>query len=165
MEFNNIVKKQFENAGWELGRSVINVYNNLEYFNDLPNFLQQFLGEYGDLKVLDAKLYKAEVTNELHIKPNRLGIASREEEGFKYITSILGIELYEFAYFYPDHYYIACDSEGKVYMLGDYVFHIANTLKEGIEILIEDDWSHGYLELNEETGNWLPSDSYSGWNN
>uniref|UniRef100_UPI0030C88A0B hypothetical protein n=1 Tax=Yeosuana marina TaxID=1565536 RepID=UPI0030C88A0B len=68
---------------------------------------------------------------------------------------------YVFGYFYPDGYELACDIDGNVYMLGDYIFLIANNIKEGIEKLLKHDWSDGYLQLNLESGLWEESENYN----
>lgn len=48
---------------------------------------------------------------------------------------------------------VACDDEGKIYMLGDYTFLRSETFNEGIERLLIDDWS-GTLEFHEEKKSW-----------
>ena len=158
MEFTNKVQKQFKEAGWKSGRNVISEYDP-NFTNAIPDFLKEFLREYGNLEIEESKTQETKVINKLFISPKRIGVSSSEVDGFKYVTEIILKELYEFAYFYPDNYYIACDEDGKVYMLGDYVFLRSDNFKEGIEKIVMDDWS-GSLELDEETGEWKEEYDY-----
>ena len=40
-------------------------------------------------------------------------------------------------------------------MLGDYIFRISENFVQGIEILITHDWSYGFYQLDEGTGEWM----------
>ncbi len=155
IKFTEKVQEQFKKAGWKENRNVKEKYENagILKFQDFPKFLKDFLYEYGDLTVLDAKSYKSEVVNKLKIGVEYAGY--EEEEDYEEDITIFGKMLFPFAFFDPDCYMIACDSEGKIYMLGDYTFKIADNFKRGLEILITDDWSNGYYQLDEDTGEWI----------
>lgn len=164
MQFIDKVKNKFIEKGWHEGRDVSSEYTNeSEIFNQFPDFLKDFLKEYGALTIDDKgiKVFESKVVNLLHLETDMLEVSSQEEEGYKYVTEILGKELYVFGCFYPDGYELACDIDGNVYMLGDYIFLIANNIKEGIEKLLKHDWSDGYLQLNEESGLWEESENYN----
>ena len=163
MNFTDRVQEQFAEAGWIERRNILEKYDK-DFIKKAPKFLKEFLKEFGDLDVSDAKSYKSNVTNRLEIKNRHVLLISEDKNELDYLFPIIGKEIYLFAFFHPDGYYIGCDSDGKIYMIGDYTFHIANSSEEGIEILIKDDWSKGYLQLDEDTGVWSPSESYSGWN-
>ncbi|WP_452219953.1 SUKH-3 domain-containing protein [Lacinutrix salivirga] len=163
MNFTDKVQQQFEKSGWKSERNVLDEYNT-DFINKAPEFLVEFLKEYGGLEVADAKDYKSDVINKLQLNYRHTLLISEDKDELDYLLPLINKEVYLFAYFDPDGYYIGVDEEGKVYMIGDYVFHIANSLEEGIEILIKDDWSKGYIQLNENDGTWNPSEHYSGWN-
>jgi hypothetical protein len=153
MKFIEKVQEQFKKAGWKEGRNVSEKYKNGLRMTEFPLFVRNFLKEYGDLTILDCKPQKSEVINKLRIDIDYGGF--EEEEDYQYYLNKLGKPVYPFALIEPDGYRIACDADGKVYMLGDYTFLIANSLKEGIEILVQDDWSKGYQQLDEKTGKWI----------
>ncbi|WP_452598018.1 SUKH-3 domain-containing protein [Pontimicrobium sp. MEBiC01747] len=163
MNFTNIVQQQFRKAGWIEGRNKLNAYNS-SLLEKVPEFLKEFLKEYGELEVLDAKGYKSDVINKLQIFEKELIILSEDKDELDYLFPVINKEIYMFAFLMPDVYRIGCDNQGKIYMLGDYVFHISNSLREGIELLIKVDWSKGYLQLDLDSGVLKPSDNYSGWN-
>ncbi len=155
IKFTEKVQEQFRKAGWKENRNVQKKYEDAEIlrFEDYPDFLKKFLYEYGDLIVLDAKSYKSEVVNKLKIGVEYAGY--EDEEDYNDDIDIIGKMLFPFAFYDPDCYMIACDSDGKVYMLGDYIFRISDNFKEGIEILVTDDTSKDYYQLDEDTGEWI----------
>lgn len=153
MKFQEKVQKQFKKAGWHDGRDVSSRYENANIlrYSDFPPFLKDFLKEYGDLQVEDCKPFQSNVTNIL-----KLGIPYAgydEDQYYDEDFTLHGKFLYPFGYFYPDCYMVACDDEGKIYMLGDYTFLRSETFNEGIERLLIDDWS-GTLEFHEEKKSW-----------
>lgn len=155
IKFTDRVQEQFKKAGWEENRNVKNQYENANIlkFKDFPKFLKDFLYEYGNLTVLDAKSYESEVTNKLKMGIEYAGY--EEEQDYQDDISMFGKMLFPFAFWDPDCYMIACDSDGNVYMLGDYTFKIADSFKRGLEILITDDWSNGFYQFDEDTGEWI----------
>jgi hypothetical protein len=155
MKFTEKVQKQFELAGWKKNRNIKEKYikANILRFDDFPQFLKEFLFEYGDLKVLDINPNQSKVVNKLNISVEYVGYEDLED--YDSDISMLGKILFPFASYYPDCPMIACDEDGKVYMLGDYIYRISDTFKEGIEILITYDWSKGFYQLDEDTGKWI----------
>lgn len=158
MNFTNKVQQQFTKAGWTEERNVLKIYDK-DFINKVPKFLKEFLKEYGNLEVEDIKSYKSDVVNILQIDSRHILLISEDKDELDYLFPIIGKEVYLFAYFDPDGYYIGCDQEGRVYMIGDYVFLRSESFKEGLENIITDDWSNS-LELNIDTGEWISKYSY-----
>lgn len=152
MEFTNKVQQSFREAGWFPGRNVSCKYKDVNKINEFPKSLKDFLFEYGNLIALDAKRYESEVINKLLIT---LDYAEFEDEkDYQYYYELFGKTIYPFAKFDEDGYRIACDNEGKVYMIGDYYFIIGNNLQEGVENLIMDNWED-VLEFDEAEKKWI----------
>nr|WP_294939064.1 SUKH-3 domain-containing protein [uncultured Flavobacterium sp.] len=159
MKFSEKVQQQFKKAGWNPNRNVSDVYENQEIFkfHDFPKFLKDFLFEFGDLTVEDINSNDSEVTNRISITPDYASFEFEDnvDEDYVYYKSVIGKDVFPFAFTYPDGYRIASDSDGKVYMFGDHIFKISDNLKEGIEILITDDWSKGYSQLDLDSKAWV----------
>lgn len=155
MKFIDKVQEQFKKAGWEESRNVSEKYRNagILRFESFPIFLKEFLFEYGDLIVEEINPSKSKVINKLKLGTEYAGY--EEEEDYKSDIEIYGKKMFPFGFYDPDCYMIACDSDGKVYMLGDYTFRISDNFREGIEILITDDTSKDYFQFEEETGKWV----------
>ncbi|NBL66089.1 hypothetical protein GV828_12860 [Flavobacterium sp. NST-5] len=155
IKFIEKVQNQFRKAGWNENRNIKEKYenSNILKFKEFPQFLKEFLYEYGDLTVSDAKSYQSEVVNKLKIGVEYAGYEDLED--YDDDISIIGKMLFPFAFYDPDCYMIACDEDGKVYMLGDYTFRISDNFIEGIEILVTDDISKDYYQLDEDTGEWV----------
>lgn len=155
MKFTEKVQKQFELAGWKKNRNVKEKYENAKIlkFDEFPQFLKDFLYEYGDLTIDVLKPFESKVNTKLHIGVEYTGYEDLED--YDDDISMIGKMLFPFTSYYPDCPMIACDENGKVYMLGDYIFRISDTFKEGIEILITYDWSNGFYQLDEDTGEWI----------
>lgn len=147
MEFKESVQEQFRKAGWFPGRNVRNELAKSEGFYTLPEHAKEFLSSYGNLLVEDCKSYESEVTNTLETD-------SKFVKGIIWKDAPFADELYFVGYFYPDHYMIYSDASGAIYMTGDYYFKINDNFINGIENLIEDDWSN-FLEWNPETKQWV----------
>lgn len=151
MNFSNKIQDQFQKAGWSEGRDVSEIYE-IEQFQEYPESLKEFLYEYGNLTILDCKPYKSNVRNQLEILPEVSFLLTKDDDSFDYIYDLLRKDIYIYAYFRNDNYYIGSDIDGNVYMINDYCFLISDSLKGGIEKLLLDDWGKGYKQLNEETG-------------
>jgi hypothetical protein len=159
MKFGEKIQKQFKKAGWFEERNIAATYENANIlrYTDFPQFLKDFLKEYGNLEIEDCKNYQSNVTNVL-----KLGVAYAgydKDEYYEQDFAVYGKILYPFGYFYPDGYMIACDETGNIYMLGDYTFLRSNNFKKGIEKLLFDDWS-GSLEYDEENNVWKSNENF-----
>lgn len=155
MKFTEKVQKQFQLAGWKKNRNIKEKYVNAKIlrFDEFPQFLKEFLYEYGDLTVIVVKSYESKVLSNIKLGVEYAGYEDLED--YDEDINIIGKMLYPFAFNDTDCYMIACDEDGKVYMLGDYIFRISDTFNEGIEILITDDTSKDYYQLDEGTGEWI----------
>jgi len=152
MEFEKDILKQLQKAGWYSGRNVSEIYDD-DKIKNYPISVKKFLWEFGNLSIEDTKRYESEVTNILFINP--LYSYFEDDDDWEHVENFINSKLYPIGTINPDGYIIALDDSENVYMLGDYVFRIATNLKEGIEILLRDDWSNGFYELNEKTGDWV----------
>ena len=155
MKFTEKVQKQFELAGWKKNRNIEEKYNNANIlrFDEFPQFLKDFLYEYGDLTVDVVKSVGSKVNSKI-----KLGVEYAGYEELEYYDDDIKIMremLFPFAFHNTDTPMIACDKKGKIYMLGDYTYRISDTFHEGIEILVTDDWSKGFYQLDEDTGEWI----------
>lgn len=161
MNFTEKVQEQFIKAGWSKSSNQLNKYTDVYRFEEFPKFLKDFLNEYGNLTVSDCKNYESEVINKLIITPDYafFEFENDKDEDYDSYKNKIGKQIFPFAFFYPDSYRIVSDSDGKIYMLGDYIFLIADNLKEGIEILLNDDWSKGYYQLDDKSGQWVKNKS------
>lgn len=157
MKFTKKVQEEFKKAGWDESNNNLDKYKDVYNFNSFPDFLKKFLKKYGGLIVSDSKTFNSEVTNKLYLTADYAFFEYEEDENEDYLfyKKLIGKDIYPFGFIYPDGYRIACDSDEKVYMLGDYIFKIADSLKEGIEILITDNWNKGFYQLDEQSGSWI----------
>ena len=148
MQFKEEIQKRFENAGWYLGRDVSNLVNKLKDINDCPEFIINFLKEYGNLEV---------ITNTKHVKstlnfkiPFNGWVKNMVVKDLYFINS----NAFPLGYYEMDHAVLYTDSEGKIYMGGDFPTLISNDFKTGIEKVIMEDYSDT-LEWNPETKQWV----------
>lgn len=156
MKFILKVQEQFVKSGWTESNNSLESYKNSYKFNSFPDFLKNFLKKYGNIIIKDLNENASEVVNKLYITPDYAFFEYEQDpdEDYNFFKNLIGKDIYPFAFIYPDGYRIACDSEENVYMLGDYIFKISDNLKEGIEILITDNWSGGFYELDVKTKQW-----------
>ena len=152
MQFTDKIQQKFKEAGWRSHRDVSSKYNTTKKIDEFPQFLKDFLFEYGELTVSEVKKYESDITNKLIINPN---LAEYKDDSlYAFYKTLFGKDIYPFANFEPDGYRIGCDADGKVYMLGDYYFIIGDTFQKGIENLITDNWNESF-EFDEETKEWI----------
>ncbi|GGB80283.1 hypothetical protein GCM10007424_20490 [Flavobacterium suaedae] len=148
MQFKTEVQKQFEKAGWFESRNTENkLIQKISNYIDLPNHLKDFLKSYCDLIIEDCKPSKSEVINTLDTTIKFIKNNSEKNLPFSDV-------LYKVGYYYPDHYFVYTDSNGAVFLAGDRYFKISDTFTEGIEKIIEDNWTN-YFEWNPETNQWV----------
>lgn len=122
----------------------------------------EFLKEYGGLKIKAIndnqsdfpEEYRSSNINEFIIEPSQARYDNSDEDGdFFYYSRLLNKDLYCLGYFIHDGYYIGCDDEGKTYMLGDYCFLRGESLEEGIENLLTDNWDTS-KQFDEDRKTW-----------
>ncbi|WP_170234786.1 SUKH-3 domain-containing protein [Chryseobacterium hagamense] len=148
MKFQENIQEQFIKAGWYENRDVSSLYenSNILRYENFPSLLKEFLSEYGNLEVEYCKSRQSQVRNLLQISLDYAGF--EDDEDYDENFDISGILFYPFAYFFPDCYMVACDKNGKVYLLGEEIFLISKDLKSGIQNLLLDDYSQGYLAFD-----------------
>jgi len=144
MNFKEEIQNQFLKAGWFSGR---NIETQLTGINEFPQEIKEFLYEYGDLKIKDTKSNESNVTNILDL--DKVNFRSNSI----YQSSVINKKLYTVGYLKPDHYMVYMDDESKVYLVGDYYFLMGNTLKEGIENILDDNWDES-LEWDPNNKTW-----------
>lgn len=155
MKFTEKVQRQFELAGWKKNRNVKEKYENAKIlkFDEFPQFLKNFLYEYGDLTIDVLKPFDSKVKSKINLGVEYAGYDDMGD--YEDDIKTIGGMLFPFAFHNTDTPMIACDKDGKIYMLGDYTYRISDTFQEGIETLITYNWSNGFYQLDEDTGEWV----------
>lgn len=152
MEFSNKAKELLRKAGWKEGRKIAVSDLKLPY-SDYPDKVITFLQEFGNLEGDCEKQEYTPVINEFSLFPNvpqKILIGDNE---YPYYQSIIGRKLYPLGLYLPDGYYICCDADGRVYMIGEYCYYWGNSLYEGIERILLNNWRNS-LQLDEKTSKW-----------
>lgn len=137
MKFKKEVQELFKKAGWYEGRNVKEVFDKVSRFNEYPELLKEFLYEYGDLKVeTDTEFAKGI----LDFTVVSSGFYEIEEslDNPRYYGNIITFPL---ADYHLDSASLECDSEGRVYMVGDFPTLMSEDFKTGIEKAIMEDYS------------------------
>jgi hypothetical protein len=149
MAFTKEMKSHLENSGWFSGR-VNNEYNDFMDKYDYPDFIKEFIKEYGGLKVEELLSIEKDsnVVNRISLNPldsDGMGSDSVSQDW----ANDLGRKLYVIGLYSPENYDIAVDEMGAVYFLGEYCWCLGKDLFEGLESIIRiDQWSS--LELDPE---------------
>lgn len=138
MEFRKEVQEILKKAGWYSGRDVRDKFNDIYHFEEFPEFLKEFLYEYGDL-VIETQTEFAKGT--LDLKAITSGFFSLDDLNTK---AFYGKDLitYPIGYYSLDNTVLECDLEGRVYMDGDFPTLMSEDFKEGIEKVIMEDYSN-----------------------
>ncbi|THV56520.1 SUKH-3 domain-containing protein [Chryseobacterium candidae] len=153
MKFKKEVQKYFENSGWFEGRNVKSKFDKIKGFENFPQFLKDFLYEYGDLEVKTHKYNKDDVIGIMDFKAINKGIYDIEK-CLKRPIKFGDIITFPIAYYDLENASLLCDAEGRVYIVGDYECLVSNDFKTGIEKVIMEDYSDT-LEWNPETKQWV----------
>lgn len=153
MNFSEKAKQLLRKAGWFEGRNISIEELKLPY-NDYPKNIIEFLIEYGNLKGECETQDYTEVVNKFFLFPET-NIEELEGDNYiPYYSSILKKKLYPFgATDSGNGYEICCDTEGKVYKIGEYCFCVGKNLYEGIENILLMNTLQS-LQLDEDTGKW-----------
>lgn len=149
MEFKLEVQKKFENAGWYSGRNISNLVNKIKGIDNCPDFIVDFLKEYGDLDVVTETKY---VKSTLNFKTLFNGWF--ENFMLEEIYFVNDSKVFSLAYYEMDHAVLYVDLFGKVYLGGDNPILVSNDFKTGIEKVIMEDYTDT-LEWNPETKQWV----------
>jgi hypothetical protein len=151
MKFNEEASKLIEKAGWKIGR---NVKANLKLpYADYPSNVVSFLAEFGNLTIECQKQSYTEVVDELELNPEMIENLLTGDNHYPYYASLLKKKLFPIGFYMPINYFVACDAQERVYMIGDYCYYKGKNLYEGIEnILLMNTLKS--LQLDEDTGKW-----------
>jgi hypothetical protein len=139
MEFSSKAKELLKKAGWKEGRTISEEDFVLPY-NDYPAQVMSFLKEFDNLKIDCEKQDYTPVVNKLLIGPEMEEEDLVGDNDYPYYQSIIGKKLYPLGLYMPDGYYICCDADGRVYMIGEYCYYWGNNLYEGIERILLNSW-------------------------
>lgn len=154
MSFSEEIKVHLKNMGWYKGRKD---NSQIDYMNEnnYPEFIKQFIIEYGNLEIKDYRERNEEVVD------NVLSLNILKSEGINGVTGdyseFFNRKLYPIGYFLPESYDVSIDERGYVYLIGEYCYCCGNEIFKGIENIIRMD-SFNSLELdpNEENDEvWL----------
>ncbi|NOQ75549.1 MAG: hypothetical protein GQ574_26300 [Crocinitomix sp.] len=157
MEFTINAKKLLEKAGWFEGRNISKEELKLPY-DDYPQFVIDFLREYGNLSGECEKQGYTPVINEFDLEPAMPQNKLMGDNDYPVYSEMLGRKLFPLGGYYPDGYYICCDADGRVYKMGEYCFHVGTNLYVGVEnIILLNTLSS--LQLDEDSGKWWNMDA------
>ncbi|MEP0263113.1 SUKH-3 domain-containing protein [Dokdonia sp.] len=153
MKFRQEVQELFEKAGWHEDRNVKSVFDSIPRFNEFPEFLKEFLYEYGNLEVETYKYSEEDVTAHLNLKAINTGIYKINNylDNPRYYGNMITFPI---ADYHLDVTTLECDLEGNIYMSGDYPCLVSNDFKEGIEKVIMEDYSNTF-EWHPEKKIWV----------
>ncbi|WP_298515140.1 SUKH-3 domain-containing protein [uncultured Kordia sp.] len=135
MNFSKELQKHVKNHGWKPNRKDFSNKTYMEQ-NNYPQFIQNFMFEYGKLKISDFTPeipVKSEVTNHINFDISKTEGIHGISEGY---AEQLGRKLYPIAYYTPESYDVSIDENGYVYLLGEYAFCCGKELYKGIENII-----------------------------
>lgn len=150
--FSPEVWELLKKSGWHEGRDVKDSLEiPLEEFPNYPPFALNFLYEFGGLKINGSKNNIASVG--INFSPNRAIYENLEDGTFSYFSKLVKTQLYPIGKTFESEY-LAIDSKGNIYTLGDYCIWLATNLDEAIEKLLLGDFSQ-WKQLDEDTGEWL----------
>ena len=153
MRFRKEVQELFKKAGWYKGRREQAVFDAIPRFNEFPEFLKEFLYEYGNLEVETHKHSEDDVTACLNLKALVSGLYKVENylDNPRYYGNI---QTFPIGDYHLDVTTLECDAEGKIYMSGDFPCLVSNDFIVGIEKVIMEDYSNT-LEWNPKKKIWV----------
>jgi hypothetical protein len=152
MEFSNKAKDLLAKAGWKAGRYISKADLKLPY-DDYPQNVVEFLQEYGNLEGQCAPLDYTEVINDFYLYPEMSKEDLEGDNYYPYYESVVGRKLYPVGAYLPDGFYICCDVDGRVYMIGEYCYYWGKNIYEGLDRILLNNWRNS-LQLDEDTGKW-----------
>ena len=108
--FKKEVQKKFEEAGWFEGRNIKPAFEKLKGFEKFPDFLKEFLYEYGDLIVKTIPTFEGAVMNFKALNQGYFQVdkylSKPAHYGGKYTFPI--------AYYPLENSVLECDTEGYI---------------------------------------------------
>lgn len=157
MKFNKTTKLLLEKAGWFPGRKISMEELKLPY-HDYPQFVVDFLKEYGNLYGVCLEQSYTAVINEFNLEPEMPHDKLIGDNDYPYYSNIIGRKLFPLGGHYPDGHHICCDHIGRVYVIGESLAYRGENLYMGVQNIILGDWQNS-LQLDENTGKWWNRDA------
>lgn len=158
INFSKELQDHLKKIGWKPNAN-IDIYNEYMDKYDYPDFVKEFMSEYGSLRITDLTKGLSPVTYivdlDLFHSEKMDGIADT-------YSKILDEILYPIGVYKPLSYDIAVDRNGGVYILAEYCYCYGKNLYEGIESLVRCNNKFS-LELdpsNPESKKWRSMDGF-----
>lgn len=138
MSFTKELEEHIEKQGWFKGRKTNKFDAFMEQYN-YPEFIRDFIREYGGLKLIDLKpkhdINHLKTMFRTNINPLMADGMDADSVAEDY-ASQLGRKLYVIGLYLPENFDIAVDEHGAVYFLGEYCYCLSKNLYEGLECII-----------------------------
>ena len=157
MEFSDAAITLLKKAGWYIGRK-LDVEELILPYDDYPQLVIDFLREFGNLEGDCEKQSYTEVVNSFYSFPSMEKEDLTGDNFYPYYSKLIDKKLFPLGGYLPDSYYICCDNDGRVYMIGEYCYFWGNNLIEGIDRILRGNWRNS-LQLDEDTGKWWNDDA------
>lgn len=155
-KFSKQVLELLKDAGWHEGRKVSDNELKLPY-KDYPKKAIDFLKELGNLDINTVVTTATKVTHEVSTYPYTTADTLTEE--YKYYGELIGKKLYPIGFYDPEGYYISCDEDCRVYLIGEYCFFAGNSLHEAFDQLLRLDKTP-IMRLDEYDVKWFKDGEY-----
>lgn len=138
-------------AGWYEGRNISEKDLKLPYV-DYPKRAKEFLTEFGNLEGKCREQDYTEVVNEFSTHPGIIEEMLEGERPYPYYQKLINKKLYPIGVYVTSAYYLCCDTDCRLYMIGEYCEFLGNSIYEGMKKIIMQKGET--LQLDEETGKW-----------
>lgn len=151
MTFSEETLKYLKNAGWHSHRKAQRSELKLPY-DDYPKKAISFLTEFSGLEGACKAHTYTPIVNEFWISADTDKELLSEDGEFFYYQKLLNNKLYPIGGYLPYGYYLCCDADCRMYMIGERCVYLGNTLFEGFDSIILQQ-KEQYL-LDEDSGRW-----------
>ncbi|WP_196886117.1 SUKH-3 domain-containing protein [Aureivirga sp. CE67] len=141
MKFRKGVDKMFRKAGWYPGRNVQKKFDKLKNFEKLPDFLKEFLYEYGDLRVKTMPVFGDDFVATWHLTFYLFKSINFKTYSNKYASYGNDLITYPLGYYDMDRSVVECDKDGRIYMVGETIVLLSDNFYEGLSKIICEDYS------------------------
>ncbi|VXB82983.1 hypothetical protein FLAVO9AF_290094 [Flavobacterium sp. 9AF] len=158
MSFTKEMENHLKTMGWYPNRKITTYDEFMERYN-YPEFIREFIREYGGLKILELLDKKdSNVVNRTSLNPLDSDGMDSDSVAEDWATD-LGRKLYVIGLYSPENFDIAVDANGAVYFLGQDCYCLGKNIYQGLESIIRiDQWSSIQLDATDPTsGLWYIS--------
>jgi hypothetical protein len=153
MQFSNKVQEIFKKAGWYPGRNVQEKFDAVPRFNEFPEFVKEFLYEYGDLNVETSTGEDSDVTGTLNLGALISGYFLIDDYLDENASFGIDLKTFPIGDYDLDNAAMECDLDGNIYMSSDFPNHMSSSFQEGIEKVILEDYQDAAV-WDVETKQW-----------